>query len=766
MSSYRFLHNSLLIAPSALRRSFLAIKKENPHLNFSMMSLNKLIDSFFYLSDERVIAYFLAKGVSYDLAKEYQKVVRSPFLDRSMTRLSFLKEDQELLLKQGILGKDEVNALYFKRPILIAGYQNGTCLSRFLGEIHSAMAIGYCPYKNTFKKHPVFSFADAYDELHYVYNRIAKLLDSGVKADDIYLYGVNDQYRNIMQFLQGKYGFCVDLNESEPLRYARVYQEFRRLYKEGETEIFDKLNEGYAQDPSYIALKNFLISWEQIEAPYYKDNRLAFYDDLALDSMVDKSFKIKNAIQILQEPYIPHNAHIFVLGFSLDSYPRLFKDNSFLSKKEKKELGYQTGEEKSEEENLALRRLLTSNAVEAISFSEIILGKANLLSSLANDLSLEIIKDPVLEYEYASDKGAFYFAGLYDDYYLYHIDNERYRQYLEYFKPHPFYRSDYQKIEGYSLNKNEYRYSYTSIEKYYSCPFSYYLEKILKLSESEPSLNVSIGLVVHKYFEHLAKGEEKYRYLDALKEFLDEHPETKAREKMILESIASEIEEAYSWHYKHLHSLPDSKFYSEKEFTIPLEESEDKIFLTGRYDLLVTFDPNALLIVDYKTGNAAYSEEKFEDGTGLQLPLYAAYALEDENFSTREISGLFIATLLRKLDDRAAKKPFNLNGLFSNEREIITPLVSLDESYVSGFKINKVGAITSTRHNCLTAAEFSEKAKASLLKVLEAHQLIKSGAFEIKPSSDACRFCTFMDICYRKKGEVKSKENDEEEEEK
>ena len=83
--------------------------------------------------------------------------------------------------------------------------------------------------------------------------------------------------------------------------------------------------------------------------------------------------------------------------------------------------------------------------------------------------------------------------------------------------------------------------SYSSLDKYYRCPFSYYLDKVLKINVYEETFYQVIGTLFHAILQKYFDGKDSFEelWIQGKKEIGREFT---AKEEFFLEKLRDELE--------------------------------------------------------------------------------------------------------------------------------------------------------------------------------------------------------------------------------
>mgnify|MGYP000257228914 CR=1 FL=1 len=317
------------------------------------------------------------------------------------------------------------------------------------------------------------------------------------------------------------------------------------------------------------------------------------------------------------------------------------------------------------------------------------------------------------------------------------------------------------------------------LERYRSCPFSFYLEYGLKLKEREEFVvrPIDTGSFMHEvideFFENTKniKTIEDQEVKEIVNSIIDEKLSlsknyiftstprfavlTNILKKAILQSITYIVQQ-----------MKNSDFEiagNEIEFNRKI----DNVEITGKIDRIDTAQNEQgkyIRIIDYKSSDRSINLNELEAGTQIQLLTYLDTAVE----KTKNIPvGMLYFNLIdpvikasRNLTDEQIqeelKKQFRMSGMVLADVNIIR---MMDKNLQTGASstipvtLDKNGDIMDSRSNAITKEQFTllqNKVKKIIKQIAKE---ILEGNIEIKPTynkgkkEEACKYCEYKSIC-------------------
>ena len=747
---------SYIICPNNIKESVL--KDITPFTHIKFITKQDLLKNTFFDFDYSAIYYLHQKyGYSFDNAEEilnnlYNIHNVSDKTNKFENILSDLKNNK--LLKFNSLFKHSFD----NYSVYVYGYSS-------LDE-EIKLALNHLGVKYTFinedktsYSHKVIQFKTMEEEVLYTFNKIGSLIESGVPLNNIYFYTIPSEYELLIKKFSSYYSLPIEGLSSTRLFDSPIYKEYIKLldtyqYKDAymvlknsvKVDVYDILN----------SIANILIELSDIN---FKDNDFkAMLTYIAKKTSI-KVIRYKDSIKICNDDSIlSDDDHIFILGFSLDSYPRITNDIDLLSDKEKSLLNKNTSTITNMINKNKLVSLLNAYPNIHISYKEKNNKQEYYPSLLIKELGYNIEKGILDNTRYSTSYAKFETASYKDLMYKYNIVSK----YIDEFKDSLNYKKYshlYTPLTNYD-NSKEMRISYTQVEEYYECSFKYFVKRILKANIFEESFSLRLGSFFHLLLEDsLNKTINKEDYNSIIKEtFIDD------KEMFFVDLLFPQIIDVINKNKEHILNSSYKDVKGEQEFSFDID---DKTTFVGKADkIVIDSEDNKIFVVDYKTGKDKFDKKKNKFGLGLQLPLYAT--LINHTYPNLEVSGLFIQNILVDTTndlETDIDKNYWLHGIVCNDAKTIRRMD------------NSIGTITDSKTNKImtnskfikvkisdkgvvsggsSQKEFEELVSNAREKLTEAVNNIRGARFDINPKcidndsySSPCKLCECFDICFK-----------------
>lgn len=380
--------------------------------------------------------------------------------------------------------------------------------------------------------------------------------------------------------------------------------------------------------------------------------------------------------------------------------------------------------------------------------------------------------------------------------YEYYTKNEKWTARLENSLKALQYTNQPEKINEESIQKlygNTLKTSVSKLEKYKSCPFSYYLTYGLRLSEKNEFKIEAIDTgtfmhsIIDEFFEVLENRSLSVKTIEdeEIENIVDEIVSEKLQLKKnyIFTSIpkysilANRLTRVVKKSMKYIvDSLKYSDFevlghemefqqgkeYPPIQFTL---EDGRKVELTGkidRLDIAKNQDGNYIRIIDYKSSVKDMNLNEVVAGLKLQLLTYLDAVCENDKFLPAGVLYFNLIEPLIKSDphmtqekiEEEMRKQFKMKGLVLADMSVIKMMDNkLEKGYSSMIPVNidKNGNLA-VKSSAITRKQFENLQKYIRNIIKQISKEILSGNIEIKPyykggGSTPCKYCKFRPIC-------------------
>ncbi|MBQ3475573.1 MAG: PD-(D/E)XK nuclease family protein [Bacilli bacterium] len=750
--------NSIYIVPNNIKIDLLLdLSKEKKLKNIKFFSLEEIVNSYSSY-DEEALYYLMKKyGYKYKNAKIILNNIRyvedKEYDNEKINNLVKIKNE----LKDYHVFDKELFDVLKKNNVYVYGYDYIDSYSKRILDMISAKII---EKEKSDYKHTIYGFDTMFDEVSFIASKVRDLINDGIDINKIKLVNYSEEYFFLIKTIFDMHGININL-KSDSIYSTNICQQFLK------TNSFEDINlkmieniDVYNKIVSVINKYNF-IEEESIKKEIYINE----FKNIKINKKYNDSVELKNLVDIKEDEYA------FLIGFNEGSVPILYKDEDYLSDREKEILGLDKSYEISSivrnntiKNIKSIKNLIISYKLKS-SFNEY--GKSNLI----DDLDFEEVSDFKYNYSYSNS-----FNNL-----LLGLDLDNYVKYLDYndelellfnnYKTNSYnvFDNSYKKISKDKLYKflnNKITLSYSSIDNYYKCKFRYYLNNILKIDKYEETFATFIGSLFH-YVLSLA-FEDNFDFEKAYSEYLIDK-ELTIKEKFFVDKLKSDllfiidsIKKQYS------HSNFKSALY-ENKFSIN-KDSNIKVDFIGFIDKLLYKEHNGktlLVIIDYKTGNQELKLNNSIYGLNLQLPVYL-YLSKNGEIKNAEVIGMYLQKILNNEITRDYKKTYEkqkedllkLNGYSLNKEEYIN---EFDDTYQNSEVIKSLGTTKDgfkKTAKILTKEQMDELYELVDKKIDEARDGILNADFDIDPKrigfdNVSCEYCKFKDICFMKEENVK-----------
>ena len=766
-------NNSILIIPSNLKKKVLDyIDYNNILVNIKIMSFYDLKKGLLFDFNNDAIYYVMKnKKVNYGVSKDYiNNLYYLTDNQGDSEKINFLVnlkkdlEDNDLLIKDPLF----INLIKSKSKIYVYGFDYLTKFNKYLLDLASNyidVEIISKEYKEY--DHSVLEFNSMENEVAYVFEQIANLINDGISPNKIYIANYSDEYYFTFKRLLKQFNLPIYFKEGTPLYQTTIGTFFLDNLDNNKDLLVYKIKKKFDYDNNIYneAIINKLVNL--INTYYWIDN-LSLIKDLVMEEMknirVSKPhYKEEITTTNIIDNIFTNDEYVFLIGFNLGSIPRLKRDEDYLSDDIKPSFLETTNEYNEVIKETYLKVIKNINNL-IITYKLASPFNSYSPSFLINDDSLTKKSMPCFISAYSIDYNKLILGKKIDSLIKF---NEMDSDLEILFNNYDINYKSYDNTFG-GINKEHLRddindkivFSYTNIADYYSCPFKFYLGRVLKIDKFETTFDQFVGSIFHYVLQNSLDGtmeidEAWNKYIEDNKDTLEFTNKVNYFLKVLKEEIhfvVQAIKEQYS-HSSHTEVL------SEKRIEIDINRNI-KTKIKGFVDKILVMN-NKVLIIDYKTNNKDINKDLFEFGISIQLPIYL-YLLKqlDANY---EVAGMYLQHILDLNQDYDIKKDYldekrkrlKLKGITFRDINLIS---KFDDTYEKSEVIAslsvKDGEIKKLK-NILDEGEKEELMNLMERLIMNAVDKVSDASFDINPIKidkqfDGCDYCNFKDVCYRK----------------
>lgn len=765
--------NSILIIDNNIKNKVLDYISENKILkNIKIMSFYDIKKALYFDYTNETIFNIMNKfNLNYNIAKKYlNNIYYIIDYDLDTPKYNLLKEIKKYLDEHNLLIYDQLfpNLINNYQQIYVYGFDyldsfNKHMLDKFNNVI-------YLNKNNQKYHHDVLIFNNINDEITYIAEEISSLIDKGINLNKIYIANYDNNYLFTINRIFKSYNIPFYLKSDTTLYDTSIGKYVLNNLNSSFNSILNKIKLKYNIENN----ENNMLIYQKVKSLF---DKYYWIKDENIQQIIEeemKTIKIPNKhmdqeitfTNILNNTFLD-DEYVFLINFNQNSIPKYKKDIDYLSDDIKPPYISKTNEyNKTIKEsyinciqnikNLTITYKLIDNNGECLP------------SSLIDQIGLTKEYKPSIISNYSNLNNKIYYASLIDKLIKFNETNTN----LEilnhnYNIPYNTYDHRYNEVDKeYLLNNidNTLNFSYSNIQKYYECPFKFYLSNILHIDEFNDTLDTFIGSIFHYTLENYFKTHEdpSIIYDHFLEEYnkSDKKLEFNNKDKFFIKLLKEEILyviKIIEEQNKHIY-ITNETFETSKKIVI---NTPFNTTIKGFVDKILYIN-NQALIIDYKTGSDQINKELFPFGLNLQLPIYM-YLLKilDKDI---EVRGIYLQHILNKdnhfpfIDKKDEKiNNLKLDGItFGNINNLKTVFDNIENSdIVKGLKIVKKNNDLNYGNRIMNDQDKEELISLVEDKIHSCINSVKNAKFPIKPIKiddkvDACNYCPYRDICFKK----------------
>ncbi len=327
-------------------------------------------------------------------------------------------------------------------------------------------------------------------------------------------------------------------------------------------------------------------------------------------------------------------------------------------------------------------------------------------------------------------------------------------------------------------------------DAYTSCPFSFFARYLLKLREDKKISFAApeIGTFIHSILEDFVSARTRSGSFIPLEKG-DADMEVNRLTDTYIMSVAGENAEdkRFSFAVKRFKKILSlviqniSAEFSQSMFcpngfevkigmgdlpAVEVPTENGRVYLRGIVDRTDSYTKDGktyLRVIDYKSGDKAFSLSKVEKGLDLQMLMYLfAVCAADKSGNTLPAGVLYMPVNLPQLDEKkeyenpeeAAVQSIKKSGLVLADAEIIRAMDAGGGGVFIPAKLNKDGSVSAAGTSAKSLEEFEELETKLKKTVADMGKRLISGDMCISPLKEgdinACRYCAYKQFCRKK----------------
>lgn len=322
----------------------------------------------------------------------------------------------------------------------------------------------------------------------------------------------------------------------------------------------------------------------------------------------------------------------------------------------------------------------------------------------------------------------------------------------------PFYKEAHQLDETTSKalfeKNNKIIASISTVEKYFNCPYAYFLYAGLRAYDIPTSFfDVrNFGNIEHKFFENrLNQYGKQYTSIDNILEDITPyfetlnalHPTTIYFHEMTKQRMIAVLQTACTF----LQDFEAHTSYEPKHAEYPFRfDITNNVTIRGVIDRIDQYRNEFLRVIDYKSSSRTLSEDKVKAGTQLQLLTYIVVV---QALLSLKGAGVYYFSLKNDSHSTIASKKGKkeIEETDWDEASILKRFLS--QRRLKGWTFtDRTTEIDDNGQHIVTKQYDLDSVQTCLTAIYDYfYQQLMNGNIELSPTEDACTFCKYQSIC-------------------
>ena len=776
--------NSIVIVPASLKNSLLKdLSRLSSLLNIKIITREEFLERSTFSYDVDAILFLMDK-YKYDLnvCKIYldnMKYVECDNYDcNKLNDLYVLKKE---LLDYGLLKEDKLFDKYLSnKNIYVYGYLYLDNLFKKYLDLYNYVVLNIPDQKINNKV--VYEALTIEEEVDFVLSKIGDLLESGVDINKIKIVNYSDKYTNTFNKLSKFYNIPVE-DRGFSIYSTDIVRDYLNKLKQSksfnDTVIY--IRDKYNNDES-LRIINILISISNKYSVYdysFESIYSLVENDLKNSTLVLNDLLNKVSFGDLNSCLYDDSFYVFLIGFNQNELPRLYKDEDFISDKDKLLVSLESTSLKNKLEKEKVMFFIHNISNLIISYPLKHLSNNYYPSNLIMENNFEIKKVFLSNNNYSSIYSKLKLTKYLDDFIKYGTISDNLVSYYNNFDiDYLSYNNKFLGVDKSQLLdklNGKLLLSYSSINTYNKCKFRYYLDNVLKINKYEETFSIKVGNLFH---DLLSKCFDEGFDLDKEWDLYLSKLELSNKDRVLLIKLKEELVLIIKF-VKDLHN----------ETYLTNKRMEEKIYINKSRDIDISFmgiidkcmyrekdGEDLVAIVDYKTGNPDINLYNVAYGIDMQLPIYWYLVKKGNWFNNPKFVGFYLQKILHgeikrdksKIYENIKLDNLKLVGYSTNNKLRLERFDSTYENsnFIKGMKVKSDGEFY--HYTKVLSDDVLDMLIDYIDKIIEENITdILSCDFSINPKqigmdNIGCKYCKYKDICYVKNEDiVKLKEYDD-----
>ncbi len=611
-----------------------------------------------------------------------------------------------------------------------------------------------------------------YDMVLAAYNKIVSLLEQGIRPEKIRIQNARDidEYQ-LDKFLGMSKIPCHSQRKRKLSSHPLIIRFLAGVPEHGILQAWRKVAESVDESDMTERIVMEKLLWILNHHSYAV---LEKYPDLLNHEIKNMDYADSprtHSIQISGSDFsfAGGDEYWLILNATDDNLPSGESDNDILSDSEKQKIGLPTSVEMNDYRQRQLWKLFMRmpnitlfrpNYDNGLQTRKVVLPPKQGIISFPS----EAIR-PEAAYSYELDRLRY---AKYE--YEYRTFGDTFREYWELKKVFPSglkkYDPQFRQVspalcdrligEGVSISPS-------SLSQFYTCPFQFLADHLLRIDPVRKNLSMYFGNLAHKVVENVY-SDRPVDIDSAFERFKGDFPEDILYKKNLFDMFLKQDLEAIVEMLEKFRMDGSFKLVA-SEWKHGFKHPADRRFLiNGKIDRVIEVkkgEISLVIVIDYKTGSKVFDEEEFDEGTNIQLPFYLLLFRNCFADANHVPAGFFIQHLpLGKVKQEDATEKLaelmRLNGRMLEDHTLFAALGG--ETWLKSIKLNQDGSFNRQGKRLLSSSEMETILTTMQKQIDEAIEQIKNGKFEIKPLpprnnerlSRSCQYCPYAAICYLK----------------